>query len=140
MFKLSKNFEYALIAIKHMAAKKADEMTSVREISEQYGLSFNLLARILLILKNASIVGSIQGTKGGYVLSADLNNLRMSELIKIVSEENLMLTDCLSKDIEKKRRCKIKKSDCNIYADVKNLQSKVEHFLDGITMKEFMAG
>lgn len=136
MFRFSRNFEYALIALKHIASKKNKKISTAREISLQYGLSFNLMARILLILKKANIITSIQGTKGGYSLKIDLGKLSIFDLMQIIAGNSIFLTNCLANNKETRAKCSIKPEKCNISGSVKHIQMKVDNFIKDITIKE----
>ena len=136
MFRFSRNFEYALIALKYIASKNNKKISTAREISLQYGLSFNLMARILLILKKANIITSIQGTKGGYSLETDLDKLSIFDLMQIIAEDSIFLTNCLANNEETRAKCNVKKEKCNIYGPIKHVQMKVDNFIKDITIKE----
>ena len=47
MFKLSKTTEYALISINHIKNCELDLPISVRSISDEYNIPYELLAKIL---------------------------------------------------------------------------------------------
>lgn len=138
MFRLNRNFEYALIALKHIACKADAKISTAREISLQYGLSFNLMARILLILKNADILVSIQGTKGGYALNTDLNNLTFLDFLQIISGQPLSLTVCLSDNKQEKKQCQIQPARCNILNSIKYIQAKIDNLAKKTTLNDII--
>jgi hypothetical protein len=79
MFKLSKKVEYGLIAVKHMAMLGMESPCSAKEISEKYKISYDLLSKILQKLKKESILTSVQGTRGGYILSQKPEKLSLGD-------------------------------------------------------------
>ena len=136
MFKFSRNFEYALIALKHIASKKGKKISTAREISTQYSLSFNLMARIMVVLKNGNIVTSIQGTNGGYTLNKCVNKLSILDLMQIISGQPLFLTSCLANNEGEKKKCKTKPEKCNIFDSVKDIQKKIYNVINEISLNE----
>ena len=56
MLKLTKKIEYALIALQHMQSKNNNEVTSVKEVTEEYDLPASLLAKVLKQLAKNNII------------------------------------------------------------------------------------
>lgn len=138
MFRLSRNLEYSLIALKYTAIKAKGEISTAHEIAARYNLSFNLLARILLRLKNSGVLISIQGTKGGYALNRDLNNISLLELIEILSGCPFLLAPCKSHNHPKKRGCHIEKAQCNILDSIERIQTQMDDLMRRINLKEVL--
>ena len=68
MLRLSKKADYALIAMRHLAASEPGSSSSAREIAESYAIPAELLAKVLQRLVRARLLVSVQGTRGGYKL------------------------------------------------------------------------
>ena len=94
MLKLTKKIEYALIAMQHMQGKKNDEVTSVKEVTEEYDLPASLLAKVLQQLAKNNIIEPIQGPSGGYRLNKPLEEIKLNDFIEII-EGPVGLVDCL---------------------------------------------
>lgn len=56
----------------------------IRDIAYEEDLPEKFLELILLELKNARIVESVRGAKGGYQLRRDPADIRMSEIIRLI--------------------------------------------------------
>ena len=70
MLRLSKKADYALMAMKHLAAAAGDRgSSSAREIAEQYDIPIELMAKVLQRLVRRGLLASQQGTRGGYQLA-----------------------------------------------------------------------
>ena len=69
MLKLSKTIEYALISINHINQCDEDKPISVKKISNQYSIPFELLAKILQKLSKTKILKAVHGPRGGYKLN-----------------------------------------------------------------------
>jgi len=94
MLKLTKKIEYALIALQHMQGKDNNEVTSVKEVTEEYDLPASLLAKALQQLAKNNIIEPIQGPSGGYRLNKPLEEIKLNDFIEII-EGPVGLVDCL---------------------------------------------
>jgi Rrf2 family protein len=81
MLSFSRKTDYALIALAHLAGR-AGQIASAREIAETYRLSLSLVMKILKVMQNHRIVGSVRGVKGGYQLAVDLHGTSLYDLIE----------------------------------------------------------
>ena len=68
MLRLSKKADYALIAMRHLAAHADRGAVSARELAEAYDIPPELLAKVLQKLVRARLLESHQGIRGGYGL------------------------------------------------------------------------
>ena len=94
MLKLTKKIEYALIALQHMQGKDHSEITSAKEVAENFDLPASLLAKVLQQLAKHDIIEPIQGPGGGYRLSKPLEQIKLNDFIEII-EGPVGLVDCL---------------------------------------------
>lgn len=82
--KISQKGLYALQAMM-MLARHADQgAIRIRDIAYEEGLPEKFLELILLELKNARIVESVRGAKGGYQLRRSPAEIQLSEIIRLV--------------------------------------------------------
>ncbi len=132
MVKLSRKMEYALISLKHLSQKDAGELTSAKEISNIYSVSFDVISRVLQALNQGGIVKSIQGVQGGYHLLKDLTDVSLFDLIEVI-EGPLSLVRC----IHDADSCELIKS-CNIVSPVTTLNQKVNEFYKTIKIAELV--
>ena len=95
MLKLNKKTEYALIALQHMQSKAQDEITSAKEVAENYDLPASLLAKVLQQLAKQEIIEPIQGPSGGYKLRKSLDKIKLNDFIEII-EGPVGLVDCIN--------------------------------------------
>jgi Rrf2 family protein len=132
MVKLSRKMEYALIALKHLNIKNDGALTSAKEISTQYNISFDVVSRVLQALNQAGIVKSIQGVQGGYHLLMNLSEVSLYRLIEVI-EGPLMLVKCIN-NVES---CELV-SSCNIVSPVAILNDKIIEFYKTITILDLL--
>src|SRR5262249_26870236 len=69
MLRLSKKADYALMAMKPLAADAPHGIASAREIAERYDIPLELLAKVLQQLTRHGLLASHMGIHGGYYLS-----------------------------------------------------------------------
>ena len=118
MFKLSKTVEYALISLNHINKCEQSNPVSVRQISDQYNIPYELLAKILQKLSKQDILESIHGPKGGYKLNDNYNSLTLIEFIEIL-EGPFGITGCLT-DSECDQLL-----NCNIITPIEKINSRL---------------
>jgi Rrf2 family protein len=82
--KISQKGLYALQAIMTLARRYGTETVKIRDIACDSDLPEKFLELILLELKNARIVESVRGAKGGYRLRRAPEEIHLSEIIRLV--------------------------------------------------------
>ena len=78
--RLNSKSRYAVMALADMASFDKSKPISLRDISLRQNISLQYLEQIFLKLKKNNIVKSVRGTNGGYVLSKNSNNIKLSEI------------------------------------------------------------
>jgi Rrf2 family protein len=84
MLRLSKKADYALIAMRHLAASEPGVSASAREIAEYYAIPAELLAKVLQRLVRARLLVSVQGTRGGYKLGRPAVQMSVADVIQAI--------------------------------------------------------
>ena len=82
--KVSQKGLYALQALMMLARHYRQGAIRIRGIAYEENLPEKFLELILLELKNARLVESVRGAKGGYQLRRPPSEIRMSEIIRLV--------------------------------------------------------
>jgi Rrf2 family protein len=82
--KISQKGLYALQAMMMLARKYQQGAIRIRDIAYEENLPEKFLELILLELKNARIVESVRGAKGGYQLRRDPADIHLSEIIRLI--------------------------------------------------------
>ena len=95
MLRLSKKADYALMAMKHLALRGDRGSSSAREITEQYDIPIELLAKVLQRLARRGLLTSHQGTRGGYRLSRPSGAISVADVIQAI-DGPLTVTACSS--------------------------------------------
>ena len=75
------------MALTDMARFNQKEPISLRDISLRQGISLVYLEQLFLKLKKNNVVRSIRGKKGGYILSRDASDIKISDIFFAVEEK-----------------------------------------------------
>jgi len=82
--KISQKGLYALQAMMMLARRYTQGAIRIRDIAYEENLPEKFLELILLELKNARMVESVRGAKGGYALRRPPSEIYLSEIIRLV--------------------------------------------------------
>jgi len=82
--KISQKGLYALQAMMTLARRHEQGAIKIREIAAESDLPEKFLELILLELKNARIVDSVRGARGGYQLRRSPSEIPLSDIIRLV--------------------------------------------------------
>lgn len=134
MFQLSKRVEYGLIALRHMAMKTPGQVFSAKEISREYDIPYDLLAKVLQKLARTGVIRSTQGVRGGYMLAKDPRELTVANVIRMIEEERPMIAECY---VEGPDSCDIF-SSCTIRKPLGKVQRNLNVLFDKMTLQEII--
>src|SRR5271163_1971286 len=82
--KISQKGLYALQAMMVLTRRYTQGAIRIRDIAYEENLPEKFLELILLELRNARLVESIRGAKGGYKLRRAPSEIRLSEIIRLI--------------------------------------------------------
>lgn len=82
--KISQKGLYALQAMMMLARHHNQGAIKIRDIAYEEDLPEKFLELILLEMKNARMVESVRGAKGGYALRRPPSEIRLSEIIRLI--------------------------------------------------------
>ena len=85
--KLNTKSRYAVMALADMARFDGKNPVSLRDISLRQSISLLYLEQIFLRLKKNNIVKSVRGTNGGYIISKNINDLKISDIFYALDEK-----------------------------------------------------
>jgi Rrf2 family transcriptional regulator, nitric oxide-sensitive transcriptional repressor len=134
MNKINRKIEYALMALKYMSQKIPGELTTAKEVSENFRTPFDATARVMQIMAQKGWLRSEQGAFGGYQITKDLSKVSMHDLIEII-EGRTAVVRCLHNS--KDNSCEIQ-TTCNIASPISKLNFKLNEFYQGLNLKELL--
>lgn len=83
--KITASVEYAMQALLEIAnSTQAGRPIAASEIAKSQNISIKFLENILMKLRRGSIVRSIRGASGGYVLALDAKKISVADVIRCI--------------------------------------------------------
>lgn len=133
MLRLSKKADYALLAMRHLAANVDRGAVSARELAEAYDIPAELLAKVLQRLVRARLLASHQGIRGGYGLGRAAASISVADVIVAV-DGPLTVTACSDTD----HSCD-QYSKCNIRDPLRRVKDRIVSALTATSVAELAA-
>ena len=124
--KLTTKSRYAVMALADMAQFKESSTVSLRDISLRQNISLLYLEQIFIKLKKNNIVKSIRGVNGGYILTKNPNQIKISEIFYAV-DETVKTVGCKK---ESKKGCNGKSSKCISHNLWDELETHINTFFE----------
>ena len=125
--KLTTKGRYAVMALADLAIYDRMGPVSLRDVSIRQNISVFYLEQIFLKLKQNNIVKSLRGKKGGYKLSKDSTQIRISDILSAVNE-NVKTVKCVK---HLKKGCNGKSIKCNTHKLWDELDNHINSFFEG---------
>ena len=129
--KLTSKGRYAVMALTDLAIFYKNGPVSLRDISSRQNISILYLEQIFLKLKKNNLVQSIRGTKGGYKLSRNAKEIKLSEIFSAVNE-NVKTVRCIK---HLKKGCNGKSIKCNTH----NLWDELDCYINSFFEKKLLS-
>jgi Rrf2 family protein len=131
MIKINRRVEYALMVLKLMKDKDHTELTTAREVCDQFETPFDTTAKVMQLMNTAGILHSQKGVKGGYTLARDLSQISYMELVELIEGKSFMM-DC------HEGPCDLLHS-CNISQPIKRLNDYLINIFNALSLNELLA-
>ena len=134
--KISQKGLYALQAMMMLARHYNQGAIRIRDIAYEEALPEKFLELILLELKNARMVESVRGAKGGYQLRRPPSEIHLSEIIRLIDGplapfgDADQLRSLIDRDLEHR-------SLYQVFLDVRDAAAKI---LENTTLADIMNG
>jgi len=133
--KISAQEEYGLRCLVQLASLPGGESLTLPQIAELEGISTANAGKLMWLLNKADFVQSTRGTKGGYSLARPAEEIRLSEIIKVLD------ADVVDKHCDNYTgildSC-VHKGDCGIRPVIIGLHEIVENALSRITLAQMV--
>ena len=134
--KISQKGLYALQAMMMLARHHKQGAIKIREVAYEEDLPEKFLELILLELKNARMVESVRGAKGGYQLRRDPSEIRLSEIMRLIDGPLAPFADAeqlrvlIDRDLPHRA----------LYQVFLDVRDAVAHVLDNTTLADLISG
>ena len=132
--KLTSRGRYAVMALADMAGFDRKKPISLRDISLRQNISLVILEQIFSKLKKDNIVKSIRGTNGGYILSSNPDQIKLSSIFSAV-DEHVKTVQCKK---ESKKGCNGKSTKCITHYLWDELEIYINDFFDKKNLEDLL--
>ena len=132
--KLTTKGRYAVMAMADLALYKDKGPISLTDISIRQNISLAYLEQIFIKLKQENLVKSVRGAKGGYVLDAPPEEIKISNIISAVDEE-IKTLNCKK---ESKKGCNNKSSKCITHNLWDQLDQHINSFFEKVKLQDLV--
>ncbi len=124
--KLTSRGRYAVMALVDLARFDSIQPVSLRDISLRQSISLDYLEQIFSKLKKNNIVKSIRGTRGGYILNKNPNDIKLTNIFQAV-DEKIKTVQCKK---DSKRSCNGKANKCITHDLWDELETHINTFFE----------
>src|SRR6476469_8170981 len=134
--KISQKGLYALQALMMLSRNYQQGAIKIRDIAYEEGLPEKFLELILLEMKNARMVESVRGAKGGYQLRRDPADIDLSEIIRLIDGplapfgDAEQLRELIDRDLDHRALYQV-------FLDVRDAAARI---LDNTTLADLISG
>ena len=132
--KLTSKGRYAVMALVDLARFDNINPVSLRDISLRQGISLDYLEQIFSKLKKNQIVKSIRGTQGGYILSKNPNDIKLTNIFHAV-DEKVKTVQCKK---DSKRGCNGRATKCITHNLWDELENHINSFFEQKSLEDLM--
>jgi|TARA_B100000745_G_scaffold254346_1_gene176789 Rrf2 family iron-sulfur cluster assembly transcriptional regulator len=132
--KLTSKGRYAVMALADMASFDRKKPISLRDISLRQNISLVFLEQIFSKLKKDNIVKSIRGANGGYILSSNPDQIKLSSIFSAV-DEHVKTVQCKK---ESKKGCNGKSTKCITHYLWDELEIYINDFFDKKNLEDLL--
>lgn len=130
--KLSTKGEYATRAILYLSQRYGQGAVQIHEISKHQGIPIKYLEHILLTVKNAGLLRSKKGVKGGYYLARSPEEITLGEVVRVM-DGPLAPIKCVSTSFYERCPEEVHCGIRNVWLEVRNA---VANILDNTTFAD----
>ena len=132
--KLNSRSRYAVMALADMASFNKQNPISLRDISLRQNISLVYQEQIFSKLKKNNIVKSIRGANGGYVLTKDPEQIKLSNIFSAV-DEKVKTVQCKR---DSRKGCNGKLTKCITHNLWDDLEMHINNFFEKKNLGDFL--
>ena len=132
--KLTSKGRYAVMALVDLARFNNINPVSLRDISLRQGISLDYLEQIFSKLRKKDLVQSVRGTQGGYILSKNASEIKLTNIFDAV-DEKVKTVQCKK---DSKKGCNNKTSKCITHNLWDELEVHINNFFEQKNLKDLI--
>ena len=132
--RLTSKGRYAVMALVDLARFDNINPVSLRDISLRQNISLDYLEQIFLRLKKNQIVKSIRGNQGGYVLSKNPNEIKLTNIFNAL-DEKVKTVQCKK---DSKKGCNGRATKCITHDLWDELENHINSFFEKKSLEDLI--
>ena len=132
--KLTSKGRYAVMALADIASFDRQKPVPLRDISLRQNISLVFLEQIFSKLKKNNIVKSTRGVNGGYILSSNPGQIKLSSIFSAV-DEHVKTVQCKK---ESKKGCQGKSAKCITHYLWDELEMYINDFFEKKNLEDLI--
>ena len=132
--KLTSKGRYAVMALVDLARFDNINPVSLRDISLRQNISLDYLEQIFSKLKKNQIVRSIRGNQGGYVLSKNPNDIKLTNIFHAL-DEKVKTVQCKK---DSKKGCNGRATKCITHNLWDELENHINSFFEKKSLEDLI--
>lgn len=122
---------YALTIMFYLGSNyDSKRYVSLKEISDNEGISFKYLEKIMVDLNKDNYLDVLRGNNGGYRLKKDPKEYSIGEILRRV-EGDLSPVDCINSGCTREKKCKS-------YPFFEGLNKEINKFVDSKNLSDYL--
>lgn len=135
--KLTTKGRYAVMAMADLARFSTGRPVALADIAQRQEISLSYLEQLFAKLRRGDLVKSVRGPGGGYLLSRDANDIRISDVILAV-DEPIKATRC---EAGSPKGCLGHSSSRCITHDLwEELSHQIQTYLSSVSLGDVVSG
>ena len=131
MIRITKLSDYGIVLMTYFAAQRDGALYNARDLAEATHIQPPFVSKILKALARAGIVDSHRGSKGGYRLSRNAEEISVAEVISAL-EGPIAITECID---ESDAQCGLERL-CPIRGNWQRINEAIRSALEEISLSE----
>ena len=135
---------YAVTAMLDLASNETTKPVTLDRISERQNISLSYLEQLFAKLRKASLVKSVRGPGGGYLLNVSAEDVTLTQIIEAV-DENIDLRRCHGlRNCLRGKQCLSHHLWCEVsdqirdFLSTRNLQQVIDDYNENEIVKEIV--
>lgn len=122
--------DYAIRTILYLANERGRDKVSGKEICDEMKIPYNYFLKIIPLLKDAELLSSFQGKKGGYTLQKAPEDISLYDVLAAMNDP-IIIAQCLTDGSTCSRNAT---SHCAVHNLFGNIQAHIDKALKQTTM------
>lgn len=134
--KLTTKGRYAVMAMADLARHSTGSPVALAEIADRQEISLSYLEQLFAKLRRSDLVKSVRGPGGGYLLSREADDIRISDVILAV-DEPIKATRC---ELGSPRGCMTSAGRCITHDLWEGLSHHIQLYLGSVSLGDVIGG